>query len=129
MPRFVVLLHQTPPGYPRGTHFDLMLERGNVLWTWALDRLPEAGSELLAERLPDHRPVYLDFEGAMGGERGRVSRVEAGEFDVEAESESRLVIDLRGETLRGKLLLEQTESDRHRWRISLTGGEANSAPG
>ena len=127
MLRFVVLLHETPPAYPRTTHFDLMLERGDVLWTWALERLPEAGQAVMAERLPDHRPMYLDYEGEVAGSRGRVSRLEAGEFEVVFDAEARLVVLLRGKTLCGTLALERLESEPHRWRISLTPGEANSS--
>src|SRR5947207_11677627 len=74
MPRFVILLHETPAGYSRKTHFDLMLEAGDSLRTWALDALPAPGETALAERLPDHRPIYLDYEGQLGGDRGGVSR-------------------------------------------------------
>jgi DNA polymerase Ligase (LigD) len=127
MLRFVILLHETPPAYPRKTHFDLMLEHGDALWTWALDRLPEAGQSVPAERLLDHRLAYLDYEGEVAGSRGQVCRIDAGDFDVVAESESRLVVALRGDKLRGTLTLERTESEPHRWRISLAAGEATSS--
>ena len=35
MPRYVILQHDTPPGYPRPLHWDLMLEQGRTLRTWA----------------------------------------------------------------------------------------------
>jgi len=121
MPRFVVLLHQTPPGYPRGTHFDFMLERDKVLLTWALDQLPTTENASLADRLPDHRSLYLDYEGEIAGERGSVSREDRGEFDWIEQSAARYVVQLRGEKLRGLLTLAQDESDAHRWRVSLSG--------
>jgi hypothetical protein len=127
MLRFVLLLHETPPDYPRKRHFDLMLEHGDALWTWALDRMPEPGQSAVAERLPDHRPVYLDYEGEVAGDRGRVSRVDAGEFDIVTETESHLEVVLRGETLHGMLTLERLDSEPHRWRISLAAGDATSS--
>lgn len=129
MPRFVVLLHETPPGYPRGTHFDLMLEQAGVLRTWALEKLPAADESVMAERLPDHRLAYLDFEGAVAGNRGQVSRVDTGDFDLVADSESALVVAIRGAQLVGSLTLAQVAEGAHRWRVSLGGGEATSPSG
>src|SRR6476620_1293766 len=101
MPRFVVLWHQTPPGYPRGSHFDLMLEQGDVLLTWALDHLPKPGENVIAQRLPDHRLTYLDFEGDVQGDRGTVSRVDVGEYEWLPETATLLIAGLRGNKLRG----------------------------
>ena len=78
MPRFVVLLHETPSGYPRGAHLDLMLEHAGALRTWALEKPPLPGEIVVAERLPDHRLEYLDYEGAVSHDRGVVSRVDSG---------------------------------------------------
>src|SRR6267142_2239652 len=119
MPRFVVLLHQTPAGFSRGTHFDLMLEHGDALRTWALDKLPAAGETVTAERLPDHRPLYLDYEGKVGGERGGVSRDDAGDYDVIEDIPTVLVVRLCG-GLQGTLTLQQDGDDPHRWRVSLS---------
>jgi hypothetical protein len=80
MPRFVILQHVTPPGYREGTHFDLMLEDDGHLLTWSLPQAPRAGISLTATRLPDHRLVYLDYEGPVSGDRGEVTRVDGGEF-------------------------------------------------
>ena len=40
MPRFVLLHHECPPGYVKPSHWDFMLEFGDVLWTWELRELP-----------------------------------------------------------------------------------------
>ena len=129
MPRFVLLLHETPPDYPRKLHFDLMLERGDVLWTWALERVPVAGQSVTAERLPDHRLAYLDYEGEVSGDRGRVSRVDRGEFTVVIDAQSHLAVALQGETLRGTLTFDKLDSEPHLWRISLVAGAATSSAG
>ena len=129
MPRFVVLLHETPAGYSRPAHFDLMLEHRGVLRTWALDRLPEAGRPALAERLPDHRPIYLDYEGEIAGDRGRVTRQEAGEYDVASDTVTRLAVVIRGGKLSGTLILEQASEEPHLWRVSLASGDATSSSG
>jgi DNA polymerase Ligase (LigD) len=121
MPRFVVLFHETPAGYPRGTHYDLMLEQGDVLRTWALEALPAVGQTVPAEGLPDHRTAYLDFDGAIAGNRGSVSRCDAGEYEIVEETATRLVVRLRGAKLTGTIALAAHEDDPpHRWRVSLS---------
>jgi len=122
MPRFVVLLHETPAGYSRKTHFDLMFEAGGSLRTWALDALPAAGQAIAAERLPDHRPVYLDFEGQLGGDRGGVSRVDQGEYELVEESETRWVVRLSGGKLPAALTLQQDAENSQRWIVSASAG-------
>jgi len=74
----------------RGSHWDFMLERDGVLWTWCLQNNPFAEprkkkQELPAVRLNDHRIAYLDYEGpipddAVSGNRGSVREVESGKL-------------------------------------------------
>lgn len=121
MPRFVLLLHNTPPLYARGTHYDLMLEHGEMLRTWALEALPVPGTTVSAEQLPDHRPIYLDYEGEVAGERGAVSRVDRGDYCVVEESAGQLVVKISGSMLRGTLTIGPDEA-AHRWQVSLSSG-------
>lgn len=84
--RYVVLLHT---GYGPD-HYDLMLDRDGAspLETYRCPRWPvEAGDR--AVRLPDHRRVYLDYEGPISGGRGKVARVEAGTFE---SNENRVLV-------------------------------------
>src|SRR5262245_19364071 len=99
MPRFVILLHETPAGYSRPAHYDLMLEHGQSLRTWALEKLPLAGETVTAARLPDHRANYLDYEGEVAGDRGRVTRMDGGEYEIVSETAAALTVRLRGSTL------------------------------
>jgi hypothetical protein len=120
MPRFVLLLHETPSGYPRPTHYDLMLEHGAVLWTWALEELPTANLRIAAERLADHRPHYLDYEGPVSGNRGSVRRIDEGAYDLFSESDNNTQIRLHGSSIRGRLSI--TRDDSHRCWIELSTG-------
>lgn len=82
-------------------HWDWMfapVQPSGLLWTWATDppsenpfktkrtRRPEQDScaplvlELTAIRLPDHRFVYLDYEGELTNGRGTVERVVTGTY-------------------------------------------------
>jgi len=119
MPRFVVLFHETPSGYARGDHYDLMLERGGVLCTWAFDALPQAGEPIVAERLPDHRLAYLNYEGDVSAGRGRVRRVDSGDYDLPSEAELEWTVELHGQTLRGTLTLTKLPGEPQRWRVAL----------
>jgi hypothetical protein len=122
MPRFVILLHETPAGYVRATHFDLMLQHAGSLRTWALDAMPAIGKTATAERLPDHRLAYLDFEGPIAGGRGTVRRVAAGEYETAEERAGCLVVQVRGAKLQGTLTLEEVAGSNQRWRVSLAAG-------
>jgi hypothetical protein len=80
--RFVVLYHDQIPG----PHFDLMFEikPGGELATWRSPRWP-IGSETPLTALHPHRPAYLQFEGDLSENRGRVRRIAAGTFRRDEE--------------------------------------------
>jgi len=120
MPRFVVLLHETPSGYARPTHFDLMLESGEVLLTWSLAEIPTSGTVVAAEQLPDHRLMYLDYEGPVSNDRGNVRRVDRGELEWLEMTLTRYAARVRGEKIRGQLILEQDGTESQRWRVVLS---------
>jgi hypothetical protein len=120
MPRFVILFHQTPPGYERPSHWDLMLEAGAVLRTWALTEEPRTGSELVAEPLADHRVAYLDYEGPVSGGRGEVSRWDHGNYSLDGESDERLDFRLDGRRLKCRATLSPAPESGGRWRLRLS---------
>lgn len=71
----------------RGDHYDLMLSPPGVglLWTWAISVNPldqVLPLECAAERLSDHRRVYLEYEGPISGDRGQVQQAATGSFEV-----------------------------------------------
>ena len=78
MPRYVILEHDHPH-----RHWDLMLESGDVLRTWRLAEPPQPGRAVAAEPIGDHRRAYLDYEGPIRGNRGRVKRWDGGSCDWE----------------------------------------------
>lgn len=84
----VLLRHDLPDG---SWHYDWLLEPASaaaapvgpdarVLLAFRVANRLDAGPprEFPAERLPDHRRLYLDYEGEIAGGRGRVTRVAAG---------------------------------------------------
>jgi hypothetical protein len=140
MPRFVILLHETPPLSPRPRHYDLMLERdaptdatGRAhkgppsLRTWACAECPVLVPSTMADELADHRPAYLDYEGEISQERGTVRRVAHGTYAQLAQSADRVHARLCGEfasggPLAGELSLVRDGADPYRWCVSFVSG-------
>jgi hypothetical protein len=120
MPRYVILLHELPAGHERTTHWDLMLERGGSLRTWALDREPSDSLDGTAQELADHRLDYLDYEGPVSGDRGHVTRWDEGDYRLESESPQRLTVVLNGRRLTARLKLARSDAASHSWRVSFS---------
>lgn len=97
--RFVVLRHSTPAG----VHWDLMIERGETLATWRLERAPSGDDEqaIAAEPIGDHRRDYLDYEGPVSGNRGRVDQHDAGTCRVITSGPDQWQIEFAGKHLTG----------------------------
>jgi DNA polymerase Ligase (LigD) len=118
MPRYVVLRHELPAASGRGVHWDLMLESEGVLRTWALDQEPAMAGVTTARQLADHRLAYLTYEGEISGERGSVTRWDAGEYSMRKTSPDHLSVRLRGGRLECVVSL-QRQADGHCWSVSF----------
>lgn len=121
--RFVILRHHLPAELPRSSHWDLMLEWTGVLLTWSLDQLPAAAQVQEARQLSHHRLAYLEYEGPISGNRGEVTRWDAGVYRWLTEMPGSpddipdtLRCHLLGQRLRGTLSLVR-EGDPC-WQVS-----------
>jgi hypothetical protein len=94
--RFVLLEHHW-----NGVHWDLMLDVGAVLRTWAIDAPIVPGVNLPARSLLDHRRFYLDYEGAISGDRGWVRRVDSGLYEPRVWTPEWIQVVLSGAQLVG----------------------------
>lgn len=112
MPRFVILEHDHPT-----PHWDFMLEAGPVLRTWRLSAPPELGRSVEAVASFDHRPMYLDYEGPVSGNRGSVRRWDAGTFAWQSDTPEQIAVRLAGHRLGGLVILERDESDA--WSLTV----------
>lgn len=101
MPRFVILEHDWP-----AAHWDFLLEAGPVLRAWRLLAEPGHARRVPAQPNGDHRLLYLDYEGPLSGDRGTVRRWDAGTFDWIEEGGVRVVIQLHGERVSGRCVVE-----------------------
>lgn len=113
MSRFVILRHESP----QGLHFDLMLELGDVLKTWALPQSPQPGLELPCEALPDHRLAYLDYEGPISGQRGSVTQWDRGTYTLERQNEAEWKLDAVGKKVVGSLILRKMPGGPVAWTL------------
>jgi hypothetical protein len=106
--RFVVLAHTDR----QGTHFDLMIDLGEVLATWRCPRPPEEAreSDLACVRLKDHRRHCLDYEGPVSGDRGSVQRHDRGTCVFHARTAERWEVTFEGQRLAGRFALESVSS-------------------
>ncbi|HEV3263181.1 MAG TPA: DNA polymerase ligase N-terminal domain-containing protein [Gemmataceae bacterium] len=113
MSRYVILEHDHPE-----RHWDLMLESGEVLRTWRLAAPPCPGHVVPAEASFDHRRLYLDYEGPVSGDRGRVARWDAGSVTWLADESECVLLRLVGERCRGTAELRRTAPDK--WSLTFT---------
>jgi len=112
MPRYVILEHDWPQ-----RHWDFMLEKGTVLQTWKLADAPKPSVNIAAEKSFDHQLIYLDYEGPISGGRGAVTRWDAGCYFPVTEEENRLVVQLEGEKLLGKVELTNPIKEGWIWQL------------
>ena len=111
--RFVVKEHQA-----RTRHWDLRLEVGGVLRSWAVPKGPslDPASKRMAIEVPDH-PLDGDAEGPLGD--GHAIVWDQGGYEQggrvpwpEALDRGHAVFVLHGEKLRGGFALQRTRRDR-----------------
>ncbi|MCA9016364.1 MAG: hypothetical protein KDA77_13610, partial [Planctomycetaceae bacterium] len=121
MLQYVILRHDFPE-----LHWDLMLEHEGVLKTWRLPVVPEidpasdeSSIDLVVEALPDHRIVYLEYEGPVSGDRGEVSRWDRGSLTLLEYNDDSLVALLTGEELAGRVTLKKTDQE-NQWSLNYT---------
>lgn len=117
MSRFVILTHDFPDW-----HWDFMLESAGVLRTWRLDQEPIPGRAISATPLPDHRIIYLEYEGPVSGSRGSVQRWDWGEYELLDESDNQLTVRLDGTRLTGLVKLT-IHADGSTWYLQSQPGE------
>lgn len=125
-PSFVVHRHEA-----RQLHYDLRLEIGGALKSWAVPRGFGYDPEVkkLAVRTEDHPLAYLDFHGVIpageygGGtmviwDRGRYRITEGGgEGGAAGVEAGKLVVQLRGRKLRGAWHLVKTKRGADEWLL------------
>ena len=116
--RFVIHEH-----YASRHHFDLRLEGGGVLWSWALPKgMPtDPKQNRLAVRVDDHDLDHIDFVDPtpVEGVDGAVAKSiwDHGTYSVVRSSQSKLVFDLSG--AQGDARYALIHTGRNDWILHL----------
>lgn len=108
-------------------HFDLRLEVGGAMRSWALPKGPtlDPSVKRMAIEVGDHQIAYNDFEGRTGSGRGVVIW-DRGEYEQggrvawpEALDRGHAVFVLHGEKLRGGFVLQRTRGrgEKAQWLL------------
>jgi DNA ligase D-like protein (predicted 3'-phosphoesterase) len=128
---FVVQEHQAS-----AHHFDLRLEVGGVMRSWAVPKGPslDPAAKRLAVEVADHSIAHNDFEGALDG--GGVIVWDRGSYEQggrvawpEALVRGHAVFVLHGEKLEGGFALQRTgEGAKPQWLL-IKRRDASARPG
>ncbi len=117
MPRFTISHHT---GSKDGDHYDLMLEHGDGLRTWRLVNTAFQAFQV-ARQIKEHRKSYLDFEGEISGERGRVKIWDTGTYTIDDWRDDRIQVALVGRSLKTRIVLtlgpKHPEDSDPRWNV------------
>jgi bifunctional non-homologous end joining protein LigD len=120
--KFVVHEH-----HARRLHFDLRLEMGGVLRSWAIPKGPSmvAGEKRLAVAVPDHSLSYIDFEGTISEGSygaGEVRVWDDGKYETHADpakqlERGKLAFTFYGLKLRGEFVLVKIQRQEKNWLL------------
>jgi DNA ligase D-like protein (predicted 3'-phosphoesterase) len=126
MPRFVVQQHDATT-----LHFDLLIEMGDVLRSWAVPKGPSMDPSVrrLAVPVEDHSLSAGEFEGVHEGQlrgSGAVIIWDEGTVDILREEPDHLSLALRGQKLTGRFGL--TRTGERGWLL-VKAGDEHARPG
>jgi DNA ligase D-like protein (predicted 3'-phosphoesterase) len=112
MAKFVVHEHKA-----RKLHWDLRLETGYVLRSWAIPKNPTlaAKKRLLAIQTKDHDLAYINFEGLLpeGTYGAGVVKIwDKGVYKMLEQKPDKMVFEIQGEKLKGTYCLVKFKDKR-----------------
>jgi len=94
-------------------HWDLRLEIGGVLKSWAIPKQPPRTTEFkrLAIQVEDHARSYANFEGEIPEGQygaGKVKIWDKGKFHLIEKTNKKIEFELKGLKLKGRYVLVRT---------------------
>lgn len=114
MNRFVIHKHT------RGNevHWDLMIEAGDILKTWRLEKPPEklATQKTKATPIFDHDKKFLTYQGPVNNGKGTVEIVDEEICKIESNTKNEMKIKFDGKTIKRSFQFVQTDNE---WLIRL----------
>ncbi len=101
-------------------HYDFRIESDGVLKSWAIPKVPptERGIKRLAVYTEDHPLEYIHFEGTIPEGNygaGKVEIWDSGKFVLLENLKDKIVIDIKGNILKGKYCLIKFKDQEKNW--------------
>lgn len=101
-------------------HYDFRIEIDGVLKSWAIPKVPptERGIKRLAVYTEDHPLEYIHFEGTIPEGNygaGKVEIWDSGKFVLLENLKDKIVIDIKGNILKGKYCLIKFKDQEKNW--------------
>ncbi|MBN1392228.1 MAG: hypothetical protein JW947_05430 [Sedimentisphaerales bacterium] len=102
-------------------HWDFMLQIGDSLQTYRLDKTPQQLTKTPANavKIFDHQLKFLTYEGPVNKGRGTVRIVDSGTYEILNQSDDQLEMNLNGKILKGNFTLSHIEGDD--WKFAKSG--------
>jgi len=122
MPIFVIHEH-----HAKNLHWDLRLELGGALKSWALPKMPakQKGLKRLAIQVPDHDKNYATFEGEIkeGYGKGKVKIWDKGNYTLLKRTQKEIEVKFQGKQLHGRYVLINAKlgDDKKNWLFTRVG--------
>jgi hypothetical protein len=120
MPRFVILEHSGTATYKPGVHWDLLIEWGETLLAWELLAPLNISAAQSVAQLPNHRQIYLDFEGELTDNRGSVQQWDKGNYSLVNNSDAEFTFQIDGKRVCGTMKLKRESQSTTTWQLTLT---------
>ena len=107
--KFVIQQHSSGSD----VHWDFMLESGEVLKTYRLDKAPQELTKTSAGavKIFDHPLKFLTYEGPVNKGRGSVRIVDSGTYEIVRQVDDLIELNINGKILKGSFTLSHTRLD------------------
>ncbi|MDY6970017.1 MAG: DNA polymerase ligase N-terminal domain-containing protein [Spirochaetota bacterium] len=94
-------------------HYDIMIEYSNILLTWQVPfdkiKLLLNGIRIEAIRIQDHRKKYLNYEGPISCNRGRIEIFDYGNYKASVIDEDNIKAQLYGKVFKGLINIKKID--------------------
>lgn len=125
-PRFALVSHEVQQLPSPNMHYDLFLQKGGSLLSWRLlQPLHEHMITSTVIQTPAHRLKYLEFEGELDQERGKIAQIMQGHVLYQECSDS--LIEAVLETARVKLNIRLSLLEAPEWELSVANWQPHTS--